>query len=119
MNYYVPVLDFPNSIIYLYYLIKYSCAHTLAQKRKTPIRKRFKKFGKDIITYSEKVVTHNLEKKTRTEKKIYKKAIWMNWKQSKEIMKKIIINTRKRQKEKRSICSINKAIDDICNVKVN
>ena len=36
-----------------------------------------------------------------------------------KIMKKMIINTRKKQKEKRSICIINKAIDDICNVKVN
>ena len=38
VNYYSPVNDYPFDIKYIYYLLTYSCVHTLAQKRNCSLR---------------------------------------------------------------------------------
>lgn len=121
LDYYTPVSDYPTGIQFLYYLLKYSCAHTLAQKYRTSIRAIFKKFGKDLkISYIEKISTRDdkgLEVVTENKKTI---ALF-NWKDCLDIIRKCLISTRTKQKNKPkdSIAIINKAVDEICNVKVN
>lgn len=119
MNYYSPVNDYPTDILFLYYLLKYSCVHTLAQKRNCSLRAIFKKYGKNItIKYIEKV-----EKRDRKgEQSIVERAKTiklLDWSDVLQIINDTIVNTRKKQKEKQSITTVDKAIDEICNVKVN
>jgi hypothetical protein len=48
VNSYAVVNKQPTDIIYLWYLLKFSCVHTLAQKYNSSLRKVFKKVGKDL-----------------------------------------------------------------------
>jgi retron-type reverse transcriptase len=121
LNYYVPVTDYPTDIQFLHYLITYSCAHTLAQKRNCSLRKIFRKFGKDMtIKYIEKVEKTDKEG-VNDRKEIKKTTKIINWKKCTEIMRDILIKTREKQKGKKkdSISIVKQAIDDICNVKMN
>lgn len=119
LNYYCPVDHYTGDIQFLIYLLKYSCAHTLAHKRKVTLRKIFTKYGKNIkIKYIEKVEKVDREGNKNTQER-EKSIQLLSWDDCKEIMEKILVDTRRKQKEKRSISAIDKAVDEICNVKVN
>lgn len=119
LNYYCPVNQYTFDIQFLIYLLKFSCAHTLAHKRKTTLRKIFTKYGKDIkIKYIEKV--ERLDREGNKNKQEKEKSIQLlSWNDCTSIMREILIETRKKQKEKRSISAVDKAVDEICNVKGN
>ena len=121
LNYYSPVTDYPTDIQFLHYLLTYSCAHTLAQKRNTSLKKIFRKFGKDMkIKYIEKLETTNKEGVKET-KETEKTTKLLNWKECTKIINDILVKTREKQKGKKrdSISIIQGTVDDICNVKVN
>lgn len=119
VNYYTPVNDYPTDIQFIHYLLTYSCAHTLAHKRKLSIRKIFKKYGKNIkIKYTEKVENLNREG-NKTVKETNKTVSLLSWKDVLKIMNDTLVETRKKQKEKQSISTVDRAIDEICNVKIN
>jgi retron-type reverse transcriptase len=121
IDYYTPVSDYPTGIQFLYYLLKYSCAHTLAQKRQTTLKKIFRKFGKDLkIQYTEKSTVRKKDGQV-TEREVNKTESMFTWYECLQIIRTTLLTTRKKQKNKKtdSISIINKAVDDICNVKVN
>lgn len=119
LNYYCPVNHYPTDIHFLVYLLKYSCAHTLAHKRKTSLRKIFTKFGKNIkVKYIEKV--EKLDKEGNKDTKVKEKTIQLlSWDDCMKIINDVLVDTRRKQKEKASISAVNKAVDEICNVKIN
>jgi retron-type reverse transcriptase len=120
INYYTPVVNYPTGIQFLHYLLTYSCAHTLAQKRNTTIRKIFKKFGKNLkVSYIEKTTrTDNVGNVINTKKK---HAIQLlDWKNVLVIIKDILLKTRRKQKARNQSISItSKLVDEICNIKIN
>lgn len=121
IDYYTPVSDYPTGIQYLWYLLKYSCAHTLAQKRRTTLRSIFRKFGKDIsVNYIEKTIIRKSKGLEET-KKISKTTALINWDKVLQIIRQTLINVRRKEKDRKtdSISIINRAVDDICNVKIN
>lgn len=114
--YYSVVNTYPNDVLFLFYLLKFSCAHTLAQKLNLSLKKVFSKFGNDLrITYVEKFKT---EKQTSEVKKTTK---LMSWKECAEFIRTLVIKARIKQKNKsyESISIINKSVDEICKVKIN
>jgi hypothetical protein len=121
IDYYTPVSDYPTGIQYLYYLLKYSCAHTLAQKRRMSLRAIFRKFGKDIkINYLKRVISRDKKGiETVTEKN--KGTSLYDWKDCLQIIRKVLVSVRKKEKDRKtdSISIINKSVDDICNIKIN
>lgn len=120
LNYFTPVLDYPNDTHFLHYLLKYSCAHTLAQKRKTSLRKIFQKFGKDLrIQYQKNI--KELDKPTGKilEKEVQSTVQLLSWEDCTKINEQIITRTLIKYKKKQSISTIQRAIDEICNVKIN
>nr|AXC47308.1 hypothetical reverse transcriptase [Pediastrum duplex] len=119
INYYSPVNEQTTDIQYLHYLLTYSCAHTLAQKFRTSIRKIFRKFGKDIkIKYIEKVEKLNRDG-TKENTEVNKEVRLINWQKTLDIMNEAVSNMKKKRKEGTSISLVAKSVDDICNVKVN
>lgn len=125
VNYYTPMSDYPTGIIYIYYLLKMSCAHTISRKRNCSLRKTFKKMGKNLtVTYIEEVQYKNPELENKS-KKIKKTESILSWKEILEIIRKTLYNIRVLQKSKteeresKSISIINKSIDDITNIKTN
>lgn len=122
LNYYSPVIDYPLDLSLLYYYLKYSCVHTLAQKRKTTLKKIFTKHGKDLkIKYTENVEILNKKTKEREKTKVEKTAQLLTWEDCKKIMKEALFRTRQKQKENKqdSISLMNTTLDEICNVKIN
>lgn len=119
VNYYATVTDYPTDVLFLFYLLKLSCAHTLAQKRNTSLRKTFRKFGKDInIYYLEKVEKLNKDgNKEITEKK--KCESLLNWSEILDIIRKVKLGVIQKSKDKQSISAVMKSVDDICKVKIN
>nr|YP_009364071.1 hypothetical protein [Pediastrum duplex]AQU64404.1 hypothetical protein [Pediastrum duplex] len=119
VNYYATVNKQPTDIIYLWYLLKFSCAHTLAQKYNSSLRKIFKRFGKDMsIRYMAKI--EKLEKNgEKTITKSSKIARLLNWDDVMQIIRNAKINTLKKIKSKQSISLTQESVDNICNVKVN
>lgn len=122
VNYYAPVIDYPLDLSLLYYLLKFSCAHTLAQKRRSTLKKIFTKHGKDLkIKYIEKTEVIDKQTDHKTTKTTEKGKQLLTWKDCKKIMKDIIYNTRSKQKGKKqdSISIIKCTVDEINEVKVN
>jgi hypothetical protein len=64
INYYAPVIDHPVNLNLIFYLLKYSCAHTLAQKGNTTLHKILTKYSKDITIKYNKVTTF-FDRKTK------------------------------------------------------
>lgn len=119
INYYTPVVDYPTDTHFLHYLLTYSCAHTIAQKMNLTLRKVFKKYGKNIkINYTEKAKIKD-KKGNETVTEVKKSVELLNWKKITSIIEGIITDTRKKQNEKKSIATVWRAVDEICNVKVN
>lgn len=119
VNYYSPVNDYPFDIQYIYYLLTYSCVYTLAQKRNCSLRAIFKKYGNNItINYNEKIDRMDTEGNMITQER--KKTVQLlKWDHIKNIVFETLVNVRKKQKEKQSISTIDRAIDEICNVRIN
>lgn len=122
-NYYGPMSYYANDIFVLHYYLKYSCAHTMANKLKISIRSIFYKFGKDIsVNWTNKI--------QRTQKKNSQIIIsetptitkLLTWEDTKDIIKKRLMNKISNSKQNLPITPeflINKSIDNITNIKVN
>ena len=122
INYYAPVTDHPLDLDLLYYLLKYSCAHTLAQKRNTTLKNLFQKQSKDLkIEYIEKTEIANKETGKKEQKTVKKTKQLLTWDDCRNIMKEILYTTRAKQKGKKqdTISLMNTTVDQICNVKIN
>lgn len=115
LEYYTPVLEYPTDTHFLIYLLQYSCIHTLARKRSCKITEIMRKFGKNILV-RKKVIQKNRHQEEVTSEKTAKLLVWED---ALQLIRQIIIRTRKRQKEKHSISAIQKTIDEISNVKIN
>lgn len=108
VNYYAPVTDHPLDLDLLYYLLKYSCAHTLCQKKKTTLNKIFTKYGKDLkVKYVEKTQTVDSKTNEKETKTIEKEKQLLTWKDCKHIMKEILYSTRSKQKKKKKKTGLN------------
>lgn len=120
VNYYSPVSDYPTDIAFLVYLLKYSCLHTLTQKRRTSLRKILKKFGKNVtIKYTEKIKSKDRETDKITVRERKKEEKLLEWKEILKIIRQNVARTREKQKDKTSISIVTEAVDEICNVKIN
>lgn len=119
VDYYAPVIHHATDLNYLFYLLKYSCIHTLAQKLKVSTRTVFKRFGKNVdIRYIEKIEKLNRDgSKTSTEKS--KVVSLLNWEDVLVIARKAIKNTLEKLRKKQPISLVMKTVDEICNVKIN
>jgi retron-type reverse transcriptase len=116
INYYTPVMTHSTDILFLYYLLKFSAAHTIAQKRNISLRDVFKKFGKDLKVNYEIITTN---KKLNKETKIKKQTNLLTWKQIVNIIEYTLKSTRIKQNKKKAITLIGTPIDKITNVKIN
>nr|YP_009492282.1 hypothetical protein [Pseudopediastrum sp. CL0201VA]AWI68862.1 hypothetical protein [Pseudopediastrum sp. CL0201VA] len=107
MNYYAPVTDRPLDLGLLYYILKYSCVHTLAHKRKTTLTKIFTKFGRDVkIKYKTKIQTKDKVTGNEITNITEKEVQLLTWKDCKKIMTEILFATRKKTKRKKTRLNI-------------
>jgi hypothetical protein len=120
IQYYAPVTTYATDIHQLHYLLKYSCAHTIANKLNTSLKDVFKKYSKDIIVnYSEKV-TKRQRNKPDSIVEIQKTSALITWKDCLQIINSAITQYRKNLYDtSNENISIQTSVDDICNVKVN
>lgn len=117
LNYYTPVSDYPNDTHFLHYLLKFSCVHTLAQKRNCKLSDIFKKYGRNIIIkYKTKVSRFNKDIKKQTVEQ-YKLAKLLTWENCTNIIRNIIIKTRKDKEQQLTMNTMN--VDLIPEVKIN
>jgi len=122
INYYAPIIDHPVNLSLIFYLLKYSCAHTLAQKGNTTSTKIFTKYSKDIvIKYNKETMNFDGNTKENVISIVQDKKHLLTWHECKKIMWEILYETRKKQKGRShdSISIIQCSIDEISNVKVN
>jgi retron-type reverse transcriptase len=122
INYYAPIIDHPVNLSLIFYLLKYSCAHTLAQKGNTTLTKIFTKFSKDIvINYNKETMNFDRKIKQNVINIVQEKKCLLTWDECKNIMREILYETRKKQKGRShdSISIIKCSVDEISNVKVN
>jgi group II intron reverse transcriptase/maturase len=122
INYYAPVLDHPTELDFLFYLLKYSCIHTLAQKRRSTLKKIITKYGKDIkIKYKVKIKTPDKQANNNKNETTEKEKKLLTWIDCKQIMRQIIYSTRQKQKEKKqdTISIEKRTIDELSEVKIN
>ena len=119
INYYAPVLHYASDVSHLFYLLKYSCIHTLVHKLKISVNKVFRKFGKNIeVRYIEKTQILNRDgSKMNTERN--KVAFLLSWDDVLDILRKITYNTIEKTKNKQPISLVMKTVDEISNVKIN
>jgi len=116
VEYYCLHTTYQTDIHQLFYLLKYSCAHTLANKLNTKLSTIFKRFGKHIlIHYIEKteIKLRFGESKTKTTEVI--RGLY-SWETILHIIRVKYYNAYVKKVEKEQI---HKNIDDIANVKVN
>jgi group II intron reverse transcriptase/maturase len=82
-QYYIKNITFKSSLIRYYYILKFSCLKTIANRQKTSITQISKKYGKNLK------IEYNIEKKDRKGKTytVTKNSFFPTWK---EYMKTII-----------------------------
>jgi hypothetical protein len=108
VNYYGPMTTYATDIFQIYYLLKYSCYHTLANKFNCRISQIIKKYGKDIVyKWKEKIII----KDQITEKgKVIKLVTWKE-------LKDIINEGIKRKKDKKT--NPIPHLDEVLSFKIN
>ena len=116
VQYYAPVITYATDIHQLFYLLKFSCAHTLAQKLNTTLKKIFQRFGKNLhVEYNTKT-----KKKNDPESKIITKSISiLTWPEVLIISGSARRNFREKIRQElnpNSISPIAKSVDDICDI---
>jgi retron-type reverse transcriptase len=100
LNFYGPVTTSSLDVEYLWYLLSYSCLHTLANKYNTTLRNIIKKYGKaPTITTQTKITILNKDN-THTKKTLEKTTKLIDYKTSKDIIfsarDKLRLNKRKK-----------------------
>lgn len=122
-NYYGPATYYSNDMFVLHYYLKYSCAHTIANKLKTSLRSVFGKFGKDIsVNWINKV-----QRKSRKTSEVIITEVptvtkLLNWDDVKTIINSRITDKIIKMKKKSPITPesiIHRSIDNIADIKVN
>lgn len=103
LEYYIPVITYPNDMLFLWYLLYYSCTHTLAQKRNSSLKKIFRKFGRNLNIKTLKKTTHRNRDGSENLLLKQEETEIITWEKAKKIMREIIIRTRMKQKYKKSV----------------
>lgn len=122
LEFYGPVTDYASDVMFLHYLLYYSCFHTLAQKLRRSIRDLMKKFSKNLkVNY---IIETIVKTKDGTEKneKIDKSISIINSDQAREIITKRRLTNLKSYREKGKISQqtiIDDSVDNICNITIN
>lgn len=102
--------------------MKFSCIHTLAQKRRSTLKSVITKQGKDIkLKYIESTEIIDKDTGIKQKKSVEKEKQLLTWEDCKQIMTDILYSTRAKQKGKKqdSISITSSTVDEICNVKIN
>lgn len=117
LQYYVPVLDYPTDIQFLYYLLTYSFYHTIAQKNNMIISKAIDKYGNSkVATYRKRI-----ERFIRTGEKDATASLY-DWEACLRIMRDIKRATIQKLTGKfkgTGAPPLNVAVNNICEVKIN
>lgn len=118
VDFYCPITYYPNDIHYLFYLLQYSCLHTLANKFNCSLKSIIKKYSK-YPNISYEIVKEIKDLNNQNSTTILKKNIKLfSWLDIKKMMHTRIKSFRNRIKSKLTL-GMEKHPDYIPNIKIN